>query len=134
MKLYNVLIIKTLIFRLREEIDHVLGEKTFITYEDLSELKYCNAVFKETLRLWPPVQRLNRICPDEMVINGLKIPPNTIFSVYFKSFKILSFIFNFFSFQLIQWQEMRVYLIIFTNSDRNDFLEMTLKILSNFII
>ena len=74
---------KSILFllRLREEINQVLAEKTYVSYEDFNELKYCSAVFKESLRLWPPVGRIVRLCTDEMNINGVKIPSNTAMSV-----------------------------------------------------
>nr|QUF59384.1 cytochrome p450 CYP3049B2 [Brachionus angularis] len=70
-----------IIAKIEEEIDRVLGEKTEITFEEINELKYCSAVFKESLRLWPPVPRITRKCLDEMEINGLKIPANSIMNL-----------------------------------------------------
>ncbi|CAG2059928.1 unnamed protein product [Timema podura] len=49
--------------RLRKEVDKVLikhGGK--ITYEALQDLKYMDAVVDETLRKYPPVGNLNRVC------------------------------------------------------------------------
>ena len=61
----------------REEIDRVLGERTEVTFQDVAELKYCSAIFKEALRLYPPAPQVNRIVPEEIVINGLTIPKDT---------------------------------------------------------
>ena len=65
------------IIRAREEVDRVLGARTEITYQDVNELKYCSSIFKESLRLFPPADALQRETVDEMIINGYNIPPNT---------------------------------------------------------
>ena len=66
----------------REEIDSVLGERTEVTFADVNQFKYCAAILKETLRLYPPVPFVSRISEKEMTINGIKIPQNTSFLVY----------------------------------------------------
>ena len=66
-----------IIKKAREEIDRVLGERTELTFQDVGELKYCSAIFKEALRLYPPAPGLNRCTPEEIEINGLVIPKDT---------------------------------------------------------
>lgn len=61
----------------REEIDRVLGERTEVTFQDVAELKYCSAIFKEALRLFPPAPQVNRRVPEEIDINGIKIPKDS---------------------------------------------------------
>ena len=61
----------------REEIDRVLGERTELTFQDVGELKYCSAIFKEALRLYPPSPTLSRMTPEEININGFVIPKGT---------------------------------------------------------
>lgn len=61
----------------REEIDRVLGERTEVTFQDVNELKYCSAIFKETLRLYPPGTHVMRITPEEVDVNGVKVPKDT---------------------------------------------------------
>lgn len=39
----------------REEIDRVFTSDRLPTYEDLVNLPYCEALIKETLRIYPPV-------------------------------------------------------------------------------
>lgn len=68
----------------REEIDRVLGERSEVTYQDVNDLKYCSAIFKEALRLFPPVTILQRITNEEIEINGYKIPTDTPLSVNIK--------------------------------------------------
>ena len=63
----------------REEIDRVLGERTDVTYQDVTDLKYCSALFKESLRLFPPIPQISRkINNNNMTINGFKIPKDSV--------------------------------------------------------
>lgn len=66
-----------ILMKAREEIDRVLGERDEVTYQDVNELKYCTAVFKETLRLYPPAANVIRRVPEDMHINEFKIPKDT---------------------------------------------------------
>jgi len=70
--------------RAQEEINQVLGAKTYITYEHSTKLKYCSAIFKEALRLYPPGAVLFRSVTDDIEISSYKIPKNTtvLFSSY----------------------------------------------------
>ena len=61
----------------REEVDRVLGERSEITYQDVNELKYCSAIFKEALRLYPPAPAISRQIKDNLNVNGCEIPENT---------------------------------------------------------
>ena len=63
------------IFRLREEIDEVLGARCDVDYEDLSRLNYCDNVIKETLRMYPPGGWTLRDCNrDGFILEGYPIP------------------------------------------------------------
>jgi cholesterol 24(S)-hydroxylase len=66
----------------REEIDRVLGERTEVTFQDVNELKYCSAIFKETLRLYPPATHVLQITPEDIDVNGTKVPKDTHIWVY----------------------------------------------------
>lgn len=61
----------------REEADRVLGERDQVTFQDVHELKYCSAIFKEALRLYPPAPAISREVTEKMNLNGLHIPANT---------------------------------------------------------
>jgi cholesterol 24(S)-hydroxylase len=65
----------------REEIDRVLGTRRTVTFQDVSELKYCSAIFKETLRLFPPVPLISRKSNKKFHINGVEIPKNSLIFV-----------------------------------------------------
>lgn len=58
----------------REEIDRVLGERTEVSFQDVNELKYCSAIFKEALRLYPAAPQVFRVTPEEITIQGYRIP------------------------------------------------------------
>lgn len=61
----------------------MLGHKSEITYDDITKLKYVNACFKESLRLYPPAVELSRLVTDELIVNGLRVPKNTGYIVNF---------------------------------------------------
>ena len=70
-----------IIAKAREEIDRVLGKRTNVTYQDFTELKYCAAIFKEALRLYPPAVNVSRQTVDVIEINGYEIPKKTFMAV-----------------------------------------------------
>lgn len=66
---------------MKEEVDRVVGEKGVISHHEIPELKYCSAVFKESLRLWPPVPFLTRRTITKMNVGGHDIPLDTVIIV-----------------------------------------------------
>ncbi|KAK4184544.1 putative cytochrome P450 E-class, group I [Podospora australis] len=67
--------------RLQTEIDTGIQEGRIsspVTDEESRKLVYLQAVIKEGLRMWPPVQGLNpKICDTEQVVCGKRIPAGT---------------------------------------------------------
>ncbi|CAI2352701.1 unnamed protein product [Caenorhabditis sp. 36 PRJEB53466] len=64
--------------KVQKEIDEVLGEADRpITYEDLGKLKYLEACFKETLRLYPSVPLIARQCVEDIEVRGKTLPSGT---------------------------------------------------------
>jgi cytochrome P450 len=59
--------------RLRQELGQVLGGRP-PQASDYRELRYTQAVFSETLRLYPPVWALARIATREVDLGGLVVP------------------------------------------------------------
>nr|QZM07469.1 cytochrome P450 monooxygenase CYP6TE1 [Lasioderma serricorne] len=60
--------------RLREEIREVLGRHGGkITYDALQEMKYMTQVIEETLRKYPPLSFLNRVCTSDYKIPGTQV-------------------------------------------------------------
>ena len=72
---------KNIFFKAREEIDSVLGERNEISYQDAVNLKYCNFIFKEALRLYPPATGLMREITEDITIDKYNLPKGTIVSV-----------------------------------------------------
>ena len=62
---------------MRREFERVVGDRD-ITYDDVRELRYCGAVFNETLRLYPPVAADFRICQETCTMpSGLVVQAGT---------------------------------------------------------
>ncbi len=63
--------------RLRAEVDRVLGQRT-ATFDDVPQLPYADAVFKEALRLYPPVYAFVREPTQDLELGGFTIPRGSI--------------------------------------------------------
>lgn len=59
--------------RLEEELERVLGGQP-PTFEDLEKLAYTEMVFKESMRLLPPVWGLSRLVAAEDEVGGYRVP------------------------------------------------------------
>ncbi len=62
--------------RLHAEISDVLGGRT-PTFEDLANLKYTLMVFREAMRLYPPIWMMTRAAIEADEIGGYRIPTNS---------------------------------------------------------
>ncbi|XP_038618599.1 cytochrome P450 3A24-like [Tachyglossus aculeatus] len=67
--------------KLQEEIDSILPNKASPTYESISQMDYLDMVVQETLRLFPPGGRLERVCKETIQIKGLTIPKGTVVTI-----------------------------------------------------
>ena len=63
--------------RIQEEVDSVLQGRT-PTYDDLARLPYCLQVFKEAMRLYPPVYLSSRRALREVEIDGYRVPKERV--------------------------------------------------------
>ena len=63
--------------RLAEEAETVLGDR-LPTPEDVGRLTYANQVFREAMRLYPPVWGFARRAKEEDEINGIRLPKGAI--------------------------------------------------------
>ncbi|XP_040284650.1 cytochrome P450 3A9-like isoform X2 [Bufo bufo] len=64
--------------KLQEEVDTYLPDKASPTYDILMQMEYLDMVIQETLRMYPPAGRLERVSKRTVEINGLTIPKGTV--------------------------------------------------------
>uniref|UniRef100_A0A0N4Z4L9 Cytochrome P450 n=1 Tax=Parastrongyloides trichosuri TaxID=131310 RepID=A0A0N4Z4L9_PARTI len=67
----------------REEIINALDGKNinYIDYETVNKLNYLEQCVKESLRMYPPAGKINRMCVKRTTINGIDFEPGTTVSV-----------------------------------------------------
>ena len=65
---------------LRREVLEVLDGREHIEYEDMAKLQYLNQVVSETLRMYPPAIRINRLCQKDAEVNGIQFEKGNGFS------------------------------------------------------
>ncbi|XP_034987134.1 cytochrome P450 3A24 isoform X1 [Zootoca vivipara] len=63
--------------KLQDEIDEALPNQATPTYEAVLQLEYLDMVVNETLRLYPPGGRIERVCKNTVEVNGVTIPKGT---------------------------------------------------------
>lgn len=64
--------------KLQEEIDATFPNKAPPTYDALAQMEYLDMVLNESLRLFPVLSRLERVCKKDVEINGVFIPKGTV--------------------------------------------------------
>ncbi|KAF9600112.1 hypothetical protein IFM89_003659 [Coptis chinensis] len=72
---------RTTLKKAREEIDSVVGKNRLVKESDMPNLPYLQAIFKETLRLHPPIPIFERESTQACKIGGYDIPAKTILFV-----------------------------------------------------
>ena len=67
------------LLRVQQEVDEVLGNKTYVSKEDLEKLEYMEQVLKESLRMYAPFSTAlpKEMTPEGMVLSGYHIPGGT---------------------------------------------------------
>ncbi|NXT38910.1 CP3AC protein, partial [Pelecanoides urinatrix] len=60
--------------QLQEEIDANLPDKATPTYNAITQMEYLDMVVNESLRLFPPGGRIERVCKKTVELNGVTIP------------------------------------------------------------
>ncbi|KAK3103961.1 hypothetical protein FSP39_023273 [Pinctada imbricata] len=66
--------------RLYQEVKDVLGDEE-PDFENIGKLTYLDLCVNETLRMYPPVLRLDRACVQDAELGGYKIPKGTFLTV-----------------------------------------------------
>ncbi|XP_068556020.1 cytochrome P450 3A30-like isoform X1 [Anas acuta] len=64
--------------QLQDEIDANLPNKAAPTYNTIMQMEYLDMVVNETLRLFPPGGRIERVCKKTVEINGVTIPKDMV--------------------------------------------------------
>ena len=72
------------IFSIFQEVDHVLGNKDTVEYDDISKLQYVKQTLKESLRKHPPAGGMLRTTTKPENFGSFQIPKGAIidFSIY----------------------------------------------------
>lgn len=64
--------------RIRAEVMAICPEGN-VSYDQMAELKFTQAVIDETMRLYPPAPMLNRLCHEDTVVSGREIKAGDTF-------------------------------------------------------
>ncbi len=72
--------------KMQEEIDSVLNHNRELSLADLEQLSFTKKVFKEALRLFPPIHGNLRVSASEVEVSGYKIPKGSM--LMFSTFNI----------------------------------------------
>ncbi|KAL1281617.1 hypothetical protein QQF64_000420 [Cirrhinus molitorella] len=64
--------------KLQEEIDQTFPNRAPVDYEAMMNMDYLDAALCESLRVFPILGRLERVCKKTVDINGLLIPKDTV--------------------------------------------------------
>uniref|UniRef100_A0A8C2WIG7 unspecific monooxygenase n=1 Tax=Cyclopterus lumpus TaxID=8103 RepID=A0A8C2WIG7_CYCLU len=75
---YNLATNPEVMKRLQEEIDSTFPDKGAVRYEALMQMEYLDCVVNESLRLYPPAARLDRIAKETVKICGITIQKDMV--------------------------------------------------------
>ncbi|KAG7316185.1 hypothetical protein KOW79_021051 [Hemibagrus wyckioides] len=64
--------------KLQKEIDKTFSNKAEVDYDTVMNMDYLDASISESLRLYPVLFHLERVCKKTIEINGLTIPKDTV--------------------------------------------------------
>ncbi|XP_070617437.1 cytochrome P450 3A29-like isoform X12 [Erythrolamprus reginae] len=67
--------------KLYQEINDTFANQTPPTYDALHQMEYLDMVVNETIRLYPPGSRLERICKKTVEVHGMTIPQGMVVMV-----------------------------------------------------
>ncbi|XP_062397222.1 cytochrome P450 3A27-like isoform X2 [Sardina pilchardus] len=78
---YNLATNPDALKKLHDEIDEFFPDKAEVQYEALMQMEYLDCVINETLRLYPPAARIDRVCKKTVDVGGVIIPKGTVVMV-----------------------------------------------------
>ncbi|XP_069582772.1 cytochrome P450 3A2-like [Ranitomeya imitator] len=64
--------------KLQEEVDSYLPDKASSTYDILMQMEFLDMVIQETLPMYPPAGRLEKVSKQTVEINGVTIPKGAV--------------------------------------------------------
>ncbi|KAF7243115.1 Cytochrome P450 3A9 [Varanus komodoensis] len=67
--------------KLQDEIDTILPKKAQVTQDSLMQMEYLDMVVNETLRMFPVGGRLERVCKQNVELNGITIPKGVVVAI-----------------------------------------------------
>ncbi|KYM85663.1 putative cytochrome P450 6a20 [Atta colombica] len=69
--------------KVRKEIDEILEKHGELTYDAVNEMTYLHKVVNETMRKYPPIPILNRICTKEITLptTNIHVPEGTLITI-----------------------------------------------------
>uniref|UniRef100_S4RZ06 Cytochrome P450, family 3, subfamily A, polypeptide 65 n=1 Tax=Petromyzon marinus TaxID=7757 RepID=S4RZ06_PETMA len=67
--------------KVQQEIDEFLPDDKAPSYEILNEMEYLDMVVSETMRMYPPAARLDRVCKRTTTVDNLVIPKDVVITV-----------------------------------------------------
>ncbi|XP_032662740.1 probable cytochrome P450 6a20 isoform X2 [Odontomachus brunneus] len=81
--LYELAVHQDIQDKLRQEINMTLEKHGELTYDAVNQMTYLHKVVQETLRKYPPLPILNRICTKEIVLptTNARIPKGTMITI-----------------------------------------------------
>ncbi|KAG9262888.1 cytochrome P450 3A56-like, partial [Astyanax mexicanus] len=74
---YNIATNPETMKKLQQEIDQTIPNEAPVQYDAVMNMEYLDAALNESMRLFPSVARLERVCKETIEINGLTIPQGT---------------------------------------------------------
>nr|XP_015215557.1 PREDICTED: cytochrome P450 3A40-like [Lepisosteus oculatus] len=78
---YNLATNPDALKKLQKEVDEVFPNKSPVTYEALMQMEYLDMALNESLRLYPPAGRVERVCKKTIEINGVTIPKGMVIMI-----------------------------------------------------
>ncbi|XP_032662870.1 uncharacterized protein LOC116840360 [Odontomachus brunneus] len=81
--LYELAIYQDIQEMVRQEIDETLKKHGELTYDAVNQMTYLHKVVQETLRKYPPLPILNRVCTKDVVLptTNVLIPEGTMITI-----------------------------------------------------